>query len=100
MCVSMILWLSEVYVYVKHTSVWNRMNESMIIFMTQYYENDDYVKVVLTCKKHTLIDWMKLTCTQTQFSWMNDVNEWEWGIVGWTLIVSRDEVSRPSLFSL
>lgn len=61
MCVSMILWLSEVYVYVKHTSVWNRMNESMIIFMTQYYENDDYVKVVLTCK-------------QTHFNWLNEAH--------------------------
>ena len=45
------------------------------------YELWHYVKGVLT---HKLV-------------FMNEVNEWKWGIVGWTLLVSRDEVSKPSL---
>ena len=37
------------------------MNEGMSLFRSQCYENDDYVKGVLTCtNKHTLNEIMKL----------------------------------------
>ena len=80
------IMLNEVCVYVKHGSVWNMMNECVIMFISQYYENGDYVKDVLTS-------------THTHFEWMNEVNECEWGIVGWILFLIRAKVSRQSLLS-
>ena len=54
------LCLNEVYVYVKHDSVWNMMNDGVSMFKSQFYEFGDYVKGVLTC-------------THTHYEWKNEV---------------------------
>ena len=106
MCILTILCKSEEYVYVKHASVWNMMNEGMSLFRSQCYENDDYVKGVLTCtNKHTLNEIMKLMYLKWGlFGWYSSWVEmkcldlptipivWKREILGWTLFVSWDEV--------
>ena len=51
------LCLSQVYEYVKHSSMWYMMIEGMSMVRNQCYENRDYVKGVLTCT-HTHTLWM------------------------------------------
>ena len=56
------------------------------MFQSQCYENGDYVKGVVSC-----------TYTHTHFELINEVNKLYWGILGWTLLVSREKVYRRSL---
>ena len=53
----MMLCLYEEYVSVKHTSVWNMMNEGMSMFKSLGYKNCDNVKGVI---RHIMNEWMKL----------------------------------------
>ena len=43
--------INEVYAYEKHVKVWNLIKGDTSIFISQWYENGDNVKVVLTSKK-------------------------------------------------
>ena len=81
MCVLKRLCLNEAYVYLKYDSVWIIMNVGMNFSRSQWYE----------------LWWLCGSCAHTLFEWSY---EWNGGFVGYTLVMSRDPVSRLCLLFL